>query len=155
MCCHVKCGIFFSFCCGKIIITISPLSDFFVLQGTMRVSKHCNEAVVMTDGSSSKDSGDDAQETNNRHVAVKMFLVYCVNSSSFNRWFVTQRWVTELLWLARRFVDRFFWKTIFKYTYIFLRNVLCIYFHRSHILIGWDRYSFDRLKKMIWHMKLV
>lgn len=54
-------------------------SFFLVLQGTLRVSKYCNEAVVMTDGSSSKDSGDDTQQTDNGHVNLskKFFRLLC------------------------------------------------------------------------------
>lgn len=51
-----------------VVESSSPSLHFLVLQGTMRVSKHSNEAIVMTDASSSKDSGDDAQQTNNRHM---------------------------------------------------------------------------------------
>lgn len=81
-------------CCGEITVNLSALCDsFFVLQGTVRVSKHCNEAVIMTDGNSSKDLGDDAHQT---HGAVKMFLASCANSVSFSRWFEKQlvnRWL--------------------------------------------------------------
>lgn len=87
----------FSFSFLVVVELSSPSLHFVVLQGTVRVSKHCNEAVVMTDGSSSKDSGDDAQQTHNRRttdielkVKFKRFLAYCVNSASYNRWFATQ-----------------------------------------------------------------
>lgn len=63
-------------------ILIKMFLFFFLNQGNLQVNKHSNEAVIMTEGLSNKDSGDE-QLTNNLRFGILKYNSACYSISTF------------------------------------------------------------------------